>query len=41
LLLFIITIFVNALSRLLIWSTQQRRTSVFALTAPEEEPVAA
>jgi phosphate transport system permease protein len=42
LLLFIITIFVNALSRMLIWSTQQRKTPVFVFTAPSaEESVAA
>ena len=42
LLLFIITILVNALSRLLIWSTQQRKAPrVFAFTEPAEDSVAA
>jgi phosphate transport system permease protein len=41
LLLFIITICVNIVSRLLIWSTKRRMTTVFALTAPVEEEAAA
>src|SRR2546428_11692292 len=41
LLLFIITIFVNIVSRLLIWSTKRRTTTVFALTAPAQEEAAA
>jgi len=41
LLLFIITILVNALSRLLIWSTKQRKAPVYVFTAPAEDSVAA
>lgn len=37
LLLFIITIFVNGLSRLLIWSASQRRTRLFIFNAQVEE----
>jgi len=41
LLLFIITILVNIVSRLLIWSTKQRMTRVFVFTAPVDEGAAA
>jgi len=41
LLLFIITILVNAFSRLLIWSTRQRKAQVFVLPEPAKDSVAA